>query len=107
MLPTSTVLAKHGNGNNFTIEIRNRTGAPVSFILTDVKRGSSQLYTYQDGMWNITLRTGWYSYRASTACGAVSGMFNLDHRRTISFHCYSTGAHGSSYHQVGRSISPK
>jgi len=103
VFPTSTVLAKHGNGNKYTIEIRNRTGAPISFILTDVKKGSSQVYTYQDGMWDITLGTGWFSYQANTACGAVSGMFNLDHRRTISFHCYSTGAHGSSYHQVGRS----
>ncbi|MEI7845500.1 MAG: hypothetical protein WCK35_06835 [Chloroflexota bacterium] len=104
VFPTSSVFAKHGNGNKYTIEIRNRTGAPVSFILTDAKGLFSHLYTYEDGMWNITLGTGWYSYRANTACGAVSGMFNLDHRRTISFHCYSTGAHGSSYRQVRRSI---
>lgn len=45
IMPTSTVFAKNGNGNNFTIEIRNRTGAPVSFILTDAKGLSSQLYT--------------------------------------------------------------
>ena len=107
VLPTTTVFAKNGNGKKYTIEIRNRTGAPVSLILTDAKGLSSQLYTYQDGMWNITLGTGWYSYRASTACGAVSGMFNLDHRKTISFHCLTAGVHGSAYKQGGRSVTPQ
>ena len=97
MLPMSSALAKREIGN-VNISVRNITNAPVSIVFTDALGLHAQLYTFEPGRWDLSMQKGTYNYSASTVCGAVSGLANLDHNKILSFHCYATvGKHIGLY----------
>ncbi|MEI6291576.1 MAG: hypothetical protein WCP19_14205 [Chloroflexota bacterium] len=95
LLPLSSAFAKREVGF-VNVEVRNMTGAPISVVITDALGLYSNLYTYEPGIWYLTIQKGEYLYNASTSCGMVSGSANFDRTKKLAFHC-RPGAESSVY----------
>lgn len=77
---TSTVFA--AGPAEYTIDVRNRTGAPVELNYRGAD-GISHWVTVSEGVSSLTLTEGVYSYWADPKCGHIAGTMNLSQQRQI------------------------
>ena len=61
---------------DFTIDVRNRTGAEVAFNYTGAD-GVHHTTSIPAGISKLTLTEGVYQYWASPSCGNIAGSINL------------------------------
>lgn len=66
----------------YTIDVRNRTGAPVEFNYRGAD-GILHWVTVPEGVSSLTLMEGVYSYWVDPVCGHIAGEINLSQQRQI------------------------
>ena len=84
---TGTVFAKVPA--EYTIDVRNRTGAPVQFNYRGAD-GINHWATIPAGVTSLTLTQGVYAYWADPKCGHIAGNVNIDaQNKTLWIGCES------------------
>ena len=84
---TGTVFAK--GPAEYTIDVRNRTGAPVQFNYRGAD-GINHWATIPAGVTSLTLTQGVYAYWADPKCGHIAGNVNIDaQNKTLWIGCES------------------
>ena len=68
--------------SEFTIDVRNHTGAPVEFNYTGAD-GVHHTTTIPAGVTSLTLMEGVYNFWADPSCGHVAGSININQQRQI------------------------
>jgi hypothetical protein len=85
-LPSQVALAEKATENT-TLNIRNRTGFPLTLTLIDIETGARQVFTFAPGTTQTLTLAGKYRYYAQTACGIRQGGFQLFGARELHFAC--------------------
>ena len=80
-LPSGVALAKA----DVTVTIKNNTGGTIS------GRIGSYNFTFDPGMYEISLPEGKYEFYVSTPCGSESGQFNLNVSKHLFLSCKNDG----------------
>jgi hypothetical protein len=86
VMQSGTAMAANGAAD-VSVTVRNLTGGTVSLRLT-AEGNDSFWFTFEgQGMYNISVPEGRYSFYASTPCGGESGEFNLNVHKIMKFYC--------------------
>jgi hypothetical protein len=85
-LPTQAALAEKAPEET-TLNIRNRTGFPLTLTLINVETGAHEVFTFAPGTTQTLTLAGKYRYYAQTACGIRQGGFQLFGARELYFAC--------------------
>lgn len=83
MLPAAALAAKPAE---LKVLVRNATGAPAELSLTDAN-GNVIYQSLPAGVSQFTLTEGSYAFYVSTACGAQSGVWNVNSVKTLYVDC--------------------
>lgn len=71
---------------DLTLHVRNRTGVAVELNLQDAN-GNISFYTVAEGVSEMTLTEGVYSYWADLPCGHIAGTWNVNVVKTLFLSC--------------------
>lgn len=82
MLLSTTSVVFAAEVAEYTIDVRNRTGAAVELNYRGAD-GILRWVTIPEGVSSLTLNEGVYSYWASTSCGNIAGDMNVSQQRQI------------------------